>query len=75
MAKPHGVEVAHVDRDQLLHAISFRRCQQQSVDVGETQLAVALQDSGRSLMVCLVCAKQFDSAFASPAQNYQGGFG
>jgi len=75
MGKSHGAEVPRVHRDHFFHTISFRDREQQSVDVRESQLTVALQDCRRSLMVGLVCLEQLDAALASPARHDPGGFG
>src|SRR5258708_35326270 len=75
MRKLHHAEVAHVNRDELFHPMALREPQKQSVDIGETQLAVTLEDCGRPLMVALLRWQQLDSAFLCPVQNNQGYLG
>src|SRR5712691_1930160 len=71
MRKFHGAEVTHVDRYQLLDSMARGDCQQQSIDIGETQLEVALEDCRCPLMVALFRCQQLDAALLCPAQDNQ----
>src|SRR6266480_5170172 len=71
MRKFHGAKVTHVHRYQLLDPMSLGDCQQQSIDIGETQLEVALEDCRRTLMVVLLRSQQLDAALLCPVQDNQ----
>src|SRR6266540_5049970 len=71
MGKFHGAKVTHVNRYQLLDPMSLGDCQQQSVDIGETQLEVALEDCRCPLMVAFLRCQQHDAALLCPTQDKQ----
>src|SRR6266516_4946773 len=54
MGKFHGAEMAQVNGDELFHPMSISDRQQYSIDIGQTQLAVALQDGRCPLMIALL---------------------
>src|SRR6266851_10285357 len=53
MGKCHGAEMAQINGDELFDPMSVRDRQQQGIDIGQTQLAVALKDGRRPLMIAL----------------------
>src|SRR6266508_3383014 len=71
MGKFHGAKVTQVHGYQLLDSMSLGDCQQQRIDIGETQLEVALEDCCRPLMVVLLRCQQLDAALLCPAQDNQ----
>src|SRR6266511_933392 len=71
MGKFHGAKVTHVNGDELFDAMSLGEPQKQSIDIGETQLAVTLEDCRSPLMVAFLRCQQHDAAFLCPAQNNQ----
>src|SRR6266568_6424785 len=71
MGKSYGAKVTHVDGYQLLDPMALGDCQQQSIDIGETQLEVALENCRRPLMVAFFRCQQLDAALPCPAQDNQ----
>src|SRR5712691_6823065 len=71
MGKFHGAKVTHVNCYQLLDSMALGDCQQQSIDIRETQLKVALEDCRRPLMVAFLRRKQLDAALLCPPQDNQ----
>src|SRR5258708_2051172 len=71
MGKFHGAKVTHVDSYELLDSMALGDCQQQTIDIGETQLEVALEECRRPLMVAFFRSQQLDAALVRPAQDNQ----
>ena len=71
MGKFHGAKVTQVNCYHLLNPMSLGDCQQQSIDIRETQLEVALKDCRCPLMVAFLRCQQLDAALLCPAQDNQ----
>src|SRR6266566_7571327 len=54
MGKFHGAEMAQVNGDELFHPMSIGDRQQQTIDIGQTELAVALEDGRCPLMIAFL---------------------
>src|SRR5712692_1377995 len=54
MGEFHFADMAQVNGDELFHPMSIGDRQQQSIDIGQTQLAVALEDGRCPLMIAFL---------------------